>query len=173
MDSPRERRRRPFPPAAAQIIMVTAAAAAHWPWCQNKPHSIEARLVKDYSSDAIRFFTEIRTPAAFCSATRWRSSFFSMSHRAKDSELQRNRAVESAVLLLYHVMSLISFLLSLDVVLSSTAASITLLMGVEHPLARSTYELLYRELNFEFLVTRFSFFISMYNFFWEPLRSDP
>jgi hypothetical protein len=122
-----------------------------------------AGLVKDYSNDAIKFFTEIRNPAAFLLGTSL-ALVFAMTNRAKDSELKRNSPLKNAILLLYHVMSLQSFLLSLNVVLSSTAASITLLMGVENPLARSTYELLYRELNFEFLMTRFCFFLSMYTF---------
>jgi hypothetical protein len=120
-------------------------------------------LVKDCSGDAIKFFTEIRIPAAFLLGSSL-VLVFAMTNRAKDSNLKNNSTLENAVLLLYHVMSLVSFLLSLNVVLSSTAATITLLMGVENPLARSTYELLYRELNFEFLMTRFSFYVSMYTF---------
>jgi hypothetical protein len=122
-----------------------------------------AGLVKDYSSDAIKFFTEIRIPAAFLLGSSL-VLVFAMTNRAKDSVLKNNSPLENAVLLLYHVMSLVSFLLSLNVVLSSTAASLTLLLGVENPMARSTYELLYRELNFEFLMTRFSFYVSMYTF---------
>jgi hypothetical protein len=122
-----------------------------------------AGILKDYSSDAVRFFTEIRIPAAFLLGTSF-VLVFALSSQAKDSELKRNTPLQNGVLLLYHVMALVSFLLSLNVVLSSTAASITLLLGVENPVARSTYELLNRELNFEFLMTRFSFYASMYTF---------
>ena len=111
----------------------------------------------DYSGVAISFFTSIRIPAALVAGSSLATMF-------ANPDPGRSSRLENRVMVLYHMCALLGFLLSLNVVLTSTSTSTVLLLGMKNPLAHSAYELLRRELDYEFTSTRWSFFMALFSF---------
>ena len=111
----------------------------------------------DYSGVAISFFTSIRIPAALVAGSSLATMF-------ANPDPGRSSRLENRVMVLYHMCALLGFLLSLNVVLTSTSTTTVLLLGMKNPLAHSAYELLRRELDYEFTSTRWSFFMALFSF---------
>lgn len=117
----------------------------------------------DCTQEAVQYFNSIRTPAALIAGSSLAALFACVETTEPGLERKRNR-VENFVILSYHILSLCSFLLSLNVIVTATATGNQLLLGSEEPMAPSVYHFLKREHGFEFLVTRWSFYHSVFSF---------
>jgi hypothetical protein len=121
----------------------------------------------DYSASAISFFSSIRIPAALIAGSSL-ATVFSNAEAFQDAETKessgRGDAWQNRLEVWYRACALLAFLLSLNVVFTATATSTALLLGMKDPMARSAYELLRREVDFEFTSTRWSFFAALLSF---------
>jgi hypothetical protein len=115
--------------------------------------------LEDYSVEAIQFFTSIRVPSALVAGSSL-GAFFIMTNRMSKPEQEKSKG-QLAVMFLYHLFSLASLLLSLSVIVTSTSASNVLLISDINPMASSAYELLMREVKYEYLTTRWSFYAAI------------
>ncbi|CAJ1952238.1 unnamed protein product [Cylindrotheca closterium] len=109
----------------------------------------------------VGFFSGFTTPATLIAGTSF-AALFALSKRVKDTSFRTRR--EIMCLRMYHVFSLLSLLLSLMTVLGSQAALHCLLCPIAMPknvAATSIYEVLQSTMNFEFLLTRWSFIMSI------------
>jgi hypothetical protein len=118
-----------------------------------------AGKLADHSDVAISFFGSIRTPAALLTGSALAALFSMLDRTQPEAIAQQSRAV-NAMVLGYHILALASFLMSLNVIITSTAAGNSLLLGMNDPLAMSPFELMRRELDFEFSLTCWSFYVS-------------
>ena len=126
---------------------------------------------------ALGFFSGIRIPAALIAGSSL-SALFSLvdKTKTKSKSTTTTHSNDSAndemaggrwqinLLVLYHIFSLISLLLSLNVVITATAAGTTLLLDEHDSVAVSAFEFLKREMYYELLTTRWSFFTSLLAF---------
>lgn len=119
----------------------------------------EAKLV-DCHSEAIAFFNSVRTPAALLLG----SSLAAVYCFGGEWTRARKTPLERGVYLIYHALSWVALLLSLNVVVTATATGNALLLGSANPMAESTAVFLKREFAFEFATTRLSFFLSLFAF---------
>jgi len=117
----------------------------------------------DYTNTAISYFTSIRIPAALIAGSSL-AALFTLTDRISDDKMQERSRIETIVLIAYHILALASLLLSLNVVVTSTASANSILLAPQNPLAANAYEFLMRDFEFEFLVTRWSFFSSLFSF---------
>jgi hypothetical protein len=115
--------------------------------------------VHDFSQEAIGFFTSIRVPAALIAGSSLGALFVMMRTATQPEKAACKRNL--ITVFIYHTLSLLSLLLSLNVIVTATSASNTLLIQNVNPLARSAYEVLMREMKFEYLTTRWSFYASL------------
>jgi hypothetical protein len=115
----------------------------------------------DYTSTAINYFSSVRVPASMITGAAL-SVFFSLASKSRDSEAKNRSQIETFVLIIYHMLTLTSLLLSLNTIVTSTAAAASLMFGVENPIATNAFELMKREFEFEFLMTRWSFYVSLF-----------
>lgn len=116
----------------------------------------------DYSDAARTYFDSIRTPAALIAGSAF-AAVFVLADRTKAGESNQRSRLENQVLLVYLIFSLVALLLSLNVVITATATS-NVLMIQKTAMAESVIDLLSREFEYEYLLTRWSFFISMFSF---------
>jgi hypothetical protein len=120
-----------------------------------------APALADYTSAAMQFFTSVRTPAALIAGSSL-GAFFIMVKTMSDPVQKRKSNVRANVLFLYRALTLTSLLLSLNVIVVTTSASNFLLIGDKiNPMATSAYELLKREVFYEYVMTRWSFYASI------------
>lgn len=120
-------------------------------------------IAKDYSSAAISYFESMRVPSALIAGSAL-ASLFTLSEKTKDQRAASRTQLESIVLIIYHVLALSSLLLSLNVVVTATASANTIMFGRQDPIATSVLALLIREYEFEFQLSRLSFFIGLFSF---------
>lgn len=126
--------------------------------------STSASLV-DYTGAAISYFDSIRTPSALIAGSALAALFSLASEARKGGENQRLQSkLENNVLLSYHILALLSFLLSLNVVVTATASSNLLILGEVNGKATSLYNFLMREMEYDFVLTCWSFFAGMFSF---------
>lgn len=118
----------------------------------------------DCSATAISFFTSIRIPAALIAGSSLATMFTYTDDNDDDNEAKPPTRLQNRVMVLYHLMALLGFLLSLNVVLTATSTSTALLLGMRNPMAHSTYQLLRREMDYAFTTTRWSFFMAIFSF---------
>lgn len=118
-------------------------------------------IAKDQTSTAISYFTSVRVPAALVAGSSL-AALFSLADEAREGQQQGR--VKRFVLLGYHICALMSLLLSLNTVVTATATANKMLLGCQHPVATSAFELLCRDYEFEYLFTRWSFFCSLFSF---------
>lgn len=136
---------RVLPPATSLQVVKSAVVQA---------------VVHDCTKDALSFFTGIRTPSALIAGSSL-AALFSMIKKYRDPNKTK---AEKVTLRLFHACALFGYLLSVTTVIVSTAASTTLLLGGFNSKADSVYHFLKREMNFEFVLTRWCFFMGVLNF---------
>jgi hypothetical protein len=119
--------------------------------------------LKDHSGTAINYFSSVRIPAGLIAGSAL-AALFSLVDKSKDNQAHTRTQLESIVLIIYHLLALMSLLTSLNVIVTSTAVVETIMFGNENPMASSAFELMTREYEFEFLMTRWSFFVSLFTF---------
>lgn len=123
--------------------------------------SLRGAPVMDFTNAALGFFSGVRIPSALIAGSSL-GAFFSLIDLAKDSE--HKTYGERILIRCYHILFLMSLALSLNVVITSTVAGTTLLLGHHDTMATSAYEFLNREMLFEFVSTRWSFLVSLLSF---------
>jgi hypothetical protein len=116
-------------------------------------------VLSNYSSIAVQYFTSTRVPAALIAGSSL-GALFIMVKKTKDPE-QRNSKLRLSILFLYHFLSLASLCLSLNVIVTATTASNSLLIGEHNPMAASALEFLRREVDYEYLMTKWCFYVSI------------
>lgn len=126
--------------------------------------SAATSAAKDYSSAAVAYFTSIRVPAALIAGSSMANLFTLVDESADGGEAKRRTQLQTLVLIAYHVLTLTSLLLSLNVIVTSTATANSMLFGMKDPMASSVFALLKREYEFEFQLTRASFFVGILSF---------
>ena len=121
--------------------------------------------VVDYTDAAITYFDGIRTPSALIAGSALAALFSLASEARKSGENQhRQTALENNVVISYHILALVSFLLSLNVVVTATASGNLLMLGEVNGKATSLYHFLMREMEYDFVLARWSFFTGMFSF---------
>jgi hypothetical protein len=109
----------------------------------------------------LSFFEGIKTPATLIAG----SSLVALFSMTRDVEQTYSMSKIQIVLLrVYHALSLLSFCLSLICVLTSQAATTLLLLGDNHVLGKTgidAYHFLRTSMNFEFVLTTWSFLTSI------------
>jgi len=113
----------------------------------------------DFSAEALGFFNDVRIPSALIAGSSL-GAVFSLVALANKSRRELPR-VDVIILRLYHIFAMASLVLSLNVVVMSTVASTTLLLDHHDTLALSAYQFLNREMRYEFVITRWSFLMSI------------
>jgi len=126
--------------------------------------------LSDYSGEAVQYFDSLRTPAALIAGSAL-AGLFTCVKLLQKPEAERRSSVENFSISFYHILSLVSLLLSINVIVTATATGNALLLSgkgraVADVLATSPYALLEREFQFEFLECRWSFYASMLSFMW-------
>lgn len=112
-------------------------------------------------SAALGFFSGIRIPAALIAGSSL-STFFSMTKtNITPTSSPLEKKWQDRLVFTYHALSFISLLLSLNVVITATAAGTTLLLDTYDSVAVSAFEFLKGEMYYELMTTRWSFFVSL------------
>jgi hypothetical protein len=127
------------------------------------PAVLAPLVIKDYSDAASSYFTSIRVPAALIAGSSL-SALFALVRESRDAMAAKRSRLETAVLIGHHLCALLSLTLSVNTIVTATATSNAILLGRENPMASSAYALLLREYEFEFLMTRWSFFVGLFSF---------
>ncbi|CAB9511295.1 expressed unknown protein [Seminavis robusta] len=114
----------------------------------------------EVESAALGFFNGIRTPSALLVGTSL-TAFFTLVKETKKPQPNRMRA---RLIALYHVLALVSLLLSLNVVITATAAGAVLLLDDFNAEAVTPYVFMKNHMFYELLTTRWSFYVSLLSF---------
>lgn len=145
---------------------VVARAAAQPSLSTTSLHMISEKLT-DYTGAAIQFFTSVRVPAALIAGSSL-SSLFSLVKLVDEIGDKKNkrkyRPVTFLLARVYHGLCLTSLILSLNVIVTSTSAATTLMLGTHDSMAVSAYAFLNREFRYEFITTRWSFLTCLLSF---------
>jgi len=113
-------------------------------------------------------YDNIRTPAALIAGSAF-AAVFVLADRTKADESMKRSRIENNCLLLYMICSLVALLLSLNVVITATATGNMIMFGSaphgkQSMMAESVFDLLVRDFEYEYLLTRWSFFTSVFSF---------
>jgi hypothetical protein len=122
-----------------------------------------APLLQDWTATSLSFFTSIRIPSALIAGASL-SSLFSLTNEVDALKVGKVTNIEIFLLRLFHGLSLLSLLLSLNTIVSTTVAATTLLLGQHNGLAVNAYVFMNREIRYEFVTARWSFFSSLLAF---------
>lgn len=119
----------------------------------------------DYTGAAVSYFDGIRTPAALITGSAL-AALFSLVGEARKGEDNKHRQtqLQNNLLILYHVLALVAFLLSLNVVMTATASGHLLMLGDVNGKATSLHQFLMREMEYDFILTSWSFFAGLFSF---------
>lgn len=118
-------------------------------------------VLNDFASDADGYFGAIRTPASLILGASLGALFTNINDR---DEMAAKTKGERQCTRLYNSCVLLSFMLSLCTVVFSTAAGVTIMHGGFDPMAKSAYDLMMKEFEFEFITTRLSYLSSLLSF---------
>jgi len=113
-------------------------------------------VLRDFSAAAAGYFNSIRIPATLVAGSSL-GALFTFSQ----VQLKNKSFLEIVVLRSYHALVLSAFALALSTIIISTSATITMLHGRYDPRAETAYQLLRREFDYEFSVTRWSFLVAL------------
>ena len=114
-------------------------------------------LLKDYTRDATSFFHNSRIPASRIVGFSL-GALFVLGQFGNDPNRTR---LELVLIKLYRLLSWCAFVLSLNAVITCTVATTSILHHDFNPMAKTPYELLQREFEYEFVTTRWSICISL------------
>jgi len=103
---------------------------------------------------AASFLEHVRIKTFFSLRGHSTLSLLAMFSMNKNSHLNRVERILSRV---FTALTLVSFMLSMQTVVISTAASTKVMHGTHDPLAESSYELLMREFEYEFITCRLGY----------------
>jgi hypothetical protein len=149
-----------FTVAAPFLVLHYAKATARASPIKMTPLPITA--LADYSSVAVNYFDSIRTPATLLVTTSL-GFFFSLADRVKEGREQRSQ-LENNAIIIFHALALLSVVTSINTVMTATAGGHKLMLKQINPMAESAIHFLRREVEYEFLVTNWSFLCSLFSF---------
>lgn len=115
-----------------------------------------AVLLRDFSQAAAGYFGGIRIPATMVAGSSL-GALFTFSHLS----LSKKTYMEVVLIRAYHAFILSAFALALNTIVISTAATVTMMHGRFDPKAETAYQLLRREFDYEFCVTRWGFLVAL------------
>jgi len=128
----------------------------------------EAVALKSFYGDALGFFGGIRIPATFLAGSSLAAIFTmkgaitSLSAIGEDGKIMSK--LEQRAIKFYHLISLVAFILSLNTIVTATAAYTSILHGRFDQMAETAYMMISREFEYEFISVRWSFLTSMFCF---------
>lgn len=122
-------------------------------------HMVDSSAVlQNFSSAASAYFISLRVPAGLIAAATL-SALFVFSKDVFD--INSKSKIEQSLLRIYVSSMIPAWLLSINTIVFSTAATVTILHGDFNPMAQTGYQLLKREFEFEYVSARFSFLCSL------------
>uniref|UniRef100_A0A7S1UYJ7 Uncharacterized protein n=1 Tax=Grammatophora oceanica TaxID=210454 RepID=A0A7S1UYJ7_9STRA len=126
--------------------------------------SVAAAPMIDYTSTAVAFFASVRVPSALIAGSSLSSLFSLTKWTSNKEEARRANKLERYLAIIFHGFCLASLVLSLNAIVTATAAGTTLLLGSHNGMATSAYVFMKREFHYEFVTTRWSFLVSLLSF---------
>ena len=115
-------------------------------------------VLKDYTRDVTSFFNNSRIPASRIVGFSL-GALFVVGQFGNDPNRTK---LELFLIKLYRLLSWLAFVLSLNAVITCTAATTSILHYENfNPMAKTPYELLSREFEYEFVTTRWSISVSL------------
>lgn len=148
--------------AATLLTRGGATAALNMQGAEAAAAGAAAVVLKDFASTAGAYFGQVRTPASLVVGSSL-SALFNFS-RLKQDDLEAKSPLELTLLRIYLVTMLISYTLSLSTIIIASGASVTIIHGRFDAMAETSYQLLKREFDYEFTVTRWAFLVALLNF---------
>lgn len=143
-------------PSYPDAIMATNS------WLHRRPlYGVQMEIAEV----CFNFFDSVKVPSTLIAASTL-AALFTFTREVKETYTISQTTV--LLLRLYHMFSLLGFCLSLTTVLVSQAATTSLLLKSNQLLANGSataYTFLRQIMNFEFLLTRWTFFMAIFSFF--------
>jgi hypothetical protein len=123
-------------------------------------------LLSNYTKEASAFFVNYRTPAALILAASLQGLLhLTRIHHKQDrsrDKSKKDHIVEGWIVTFCQINILMSFLLSMIVLIITTTAEMNIYRGEFKPLAENTFEFLNKEFHFEFATVRWCFIHSTF-----------
>ena len=123
-------------------------------------------VLKSFYGDALGFFGGVRIPASFLAGSSL-GAIFLLKNKAfhlSSAEGGSMSKLERRVIKVYHLVSVLAFVLSLNTIAMTTMACTAIHHGRFNPMAETSYMLMKREFEYEFVMTRWSFLTSIFCF---------
>ena len=112
-------------------------------------------LLNNCTAEALRFFSNFRTPAAIIAAASLQSLLhLTRVHHKQDRRHKTKNRMEEGVAALCHTLFFFSFVLSIALIVFSSTAELNLHRNDVKPLAENTFEFLNSQFKFEFAAVR-------------------
>ena len=148
----------PLSPASSLGLLLRGGAI---------PEVVEEVVLKNFSGDAVAFFSSVRISATFFAGSSL-AAIFTLKNEAFDlaSTVERHKMsrLERRTIKFYHLMSVMAFVLSINTIATCTTACTSVLHRGINPVAESPYRFLTNEFHYEFIMTRWSFLVSIFCF---------
>lgn len=143
--------------AFAQTVPLTLCVARR---CGSNARTsvVAAAALSDFAQEGIAFFHSIRIPASLVAGSSFAGLF-----ALKDSmvDVNRHSKGEQFCIKAYHICILLAFTLAIATVAISTTAATSILHGRFNTMAETAYLFLKQEMEYEFVLTRWSFMMSL------------
>ena len=114
-------------------------------------------VLKDFAGAAGSFFSNARVPASIVTGSSL-GALFSLSNFGSSAG---RSTTELSFIKIYRILCWTSFVLSLNAVITATIATTSILHGRFDPMAETTYLLLKREFEYEFVSIRWSMIVGL------------
>lgn len=114
--------------------------------------------LRDYTNVAASFFTGIRTPASLVAGSVL-AALFVFSNRL--ANIQNEEKSSKLLLRINFATMLTTWTLAMTTILVSTSAGVSIMHGNFNPMASTSYALLLREFEYEYVMCRFCFLSSI------------
>ncbi|GAX11422.1 hypothetical protein FisN_22Lh107 [Fistulifera solaris] len=146
---------------AFSVLSFISSPATHHAILKGS-RTVALGAIPDYADMASSFFTGMRVPSSLIAGSAF-GAMFALSGSSKEYPRKHKWLTETYIL--YHVFSLLSVILSLNVIVVSTAtANGFLLLGSHSISAKSCHDFMMQACPYEFTFTRWSFFMSLFAF---------
>jgi len=149
-------------PAAATARQISAPTSLHYSLSPALLVRGGDAVLKNFYGDALGYFGGIRIPATFLAGSSL-AAIFSLKDKDLSSKSKLSN-LEKIAIKMYHLLSVMAFVLSVNTIVSATVAHTSVLHGRFDPMAETAYMMMVREFLYEFISTRWSFLVSMFCF---------
>jgi hypothetical protein len=117
----------------------------------------------DCSGAALQYFDSIRTPAALIAGSSL-GALFSLSQVSTSEQLREQPRLYRVVLLAHNFLALTALSLSIGIIVTASVSGNSLLLGTHNHIASTPFAMLSREFEFEYMLTRWSFYVGLLSF---------